>query len=127
MTVVYFSTASGNTRRFAERLGVAAHAICVKSATVMSAPFVLICPTYNGRVPGPVVRFLNNPDNRRWLRGVIGCGSRNFGADFARAAHKISARCGVPLLHVFELAGLPEDVRTVRAGLETQWTISPTT
>ena len=127
MTVAYFSTASGNTRRFVERLGVAAHAICAKSATVMTAPFVLVCPTYNGRVPGPVVRFLNHPDNRRWLRGVIGAGSRNFGADFARAARSISQRCAVPVLHVFELSGLPEDIRTVRAALETQWNTSPTT
>jgi protein involved in ribonucleotide reduction len=119
MTVAYYSTPSGNTRRFVARLGVDAHAIAPKADTVMDAPFVLVCPTYNGRVPAPVVAFLNQPSNRQWLRGVVGGGSRNFGADFARAARTVSHRCGVPLLHVFELSGLPEDVAIVRAGLET--------
>lgn len=118
MTVAYYSTPSGNTRRFVERLGVAAHAINANDTTVMEEPFVLVCPTYNGRVPAPVVQFLNQPANRGLLRGVVGAGSRNFGADFARAARTVSHRCAVPVLHVFELTGLPEDVAIVRAGLE---------
>lgn len=39
-------------------------------------PFVLVCPTYaygdgRGVVPKQVFRFLNDPDRRALLRGVI--------------------------------------------------------
>jgi len=110
MDVVFYSTASGNTRRFVKRLGMPAARI-QNDGTLdgeVTGPFVLVCPTYNGRVPGPVSRFLAS-DAAHHMRGVAVSGSTNFGADYGAAGRIISSRHRVPLLHTFELFGLPED------------------
>lgn len=122
--IAYYSTASGNTRRFVERLGLPAARV---EAGTPDRPFVLVCPTYadhEGRfaVPKPVIRFLNDPAARGLLRGVIAGGNRNFGDFFARAGDVIATKCGVPCLSRFELAGTEAEVARIRQGLERFWT-----
>lgn len=119
--LIYFSSRSGNTRRFVQALGIAAERIPIADEIPMPAPrapFILITPTYadgqgHGAVAKPVIRFLNDPENRRYLRGVIASGNRNFGALFALAGEVISHKCKVPVLHRFELAGTPTDIALV--------------
>ncbi|NAZ86713.1 class Ib ribonucleoside-diphosphate reductase assembly flavoprotein NrdI [Kineococcus indalonis] len=127
LDVVYFSSVSGNTHRFVEKLGVAARRIPLRPREEhlsVSRPYVLIVPTYGGgdgagAVPKQVIRFLNDPANRALLRGVVGAGNTNFGAHYAVAGDVVAAKCRVPLLYRFELFGTPEDVRRVRDGLDT--------
>lgn len=128
--LVYFSSVSGNTHRFVEKLGVDAERIPVRArAEPLRAqqPFVLILPTYgggNGRgaVPKQVITFLNLPGNRLLLRGVIAAGNTNFGDAYCLAGDIIASKCQVPLLYRFELMGTPEDVSRVQQGLEQFWT-----
>ncbi|WP_448851971.1 class Ib ribonucleoside-diphosphate reductase assembly flavoprotein NrdI [Corynebacterium sp. 335C] len=130
MLVVYYSSATGNTRRFAEKLGLESARIPMRRTDApleVREPFVLICPTYGGGasvsgensrpVPPQVIRFLNDERNRRHIRGVIAGGNLNFGADYGRAGDVISAKCRVPYLYRFELMGTDEDVEVVRRGL----------
>lgn len=126
--VVYFSTRSGNTHSFVTRLEWPARRIPLRAGEAITAekPFVLIVPTYageggRGAVPRPVIRFLNDAENRARLRGVIAAGNRNFGETFALAGDIISAKCQVPYLYRFELFGTTEDVANVRDGLERFW------
>ncbi len=89
-------------------------------------PYVLICPTFadgagRGAVPKQVIRFLNDPSRRAGLRGVIGAGNRNFGTTYACAADVISAKCNIPVLYRFELAGTETDITRVRTGLAEFW------
>ena len=127
--LVFFSSASGNTARFVARLGLPAGRIPISPDAEMPAPdrpYVLICPTFadgegRGAVPKQVIRFLNDPDRRALLRGVIGTGNRNFGATFALSGKVISDKCNVPVLYRFELAGTDLDVARVVAGLEKFW------
>lgn len=131
--LVYFSSASGNTARLIAALGLASERIPYKRTEPMPDPvypFVLICPTFadgqgRGAVPKPVIRFLNNPARRERLRGVIGSGNRNFGKTFAMAGDVIAAKCQVPVLFRFELAGTESDITVIRAGLEKFWEITP--
>lgn len=130
MKIVYFSSVSENTHRFVAKLGAAAsdpvripiHASAETPS--LSEPFVLITPTYGGGgrrgadVPKQVIRFLNKPENRALLRGIISSGNTNFGADFCRAGDIISQKCGVPVLYRFELLGTTEDVLAVRTLME---------
>lgn len=128
--LVYFSSRSENTRRFVEKLGGGGVRLPIDATDeppVVNEPFVLVTPTYGGgedkgAVPKPVIRFLNNPDNRRLIRGVIAAGNTNFGEAYGRAGKIIADKCGVPLLYRFELLGTEEDVANVRQGLERFWT-----
>ncbi|GAB3156610.1 class Ib ribonucleoside-diphosphate reductase assembly flavoprotein NrdI [Microbacterium neimengense] len=131
--LVYFSSVSGNTARFIEKLGMRAVRIPLRSTDptpLIDEPFVLITPTYGGgqgrgeergAVPKQVIRFLNDEVNRSLLRGVIAAGNTNFGEHYGLAGEIISRKCRVPHLDRFELFGTPEDVERIGEGLERWW------
>ncbi len=127
--LIYFSSVSENTHRFVGKLGIAADRIPVLPSEPhlrASEPFVLLLPTYGGgngagAVPKQVIRFLNDPDNRGLLRGVITAGNTNFGAAYCIAGEIVARKCHVPHLYQFELMGTPDDVEAVREGLTSQW------
>lgn len=125
--VVYFSSVSGQTHRFVEKLGLdRVHRIPISrgdEALTVDRPYILITPTYgagNGHRPVPpqVVRFLNNEDNRTLLRGVIGGGNRNYGNYFCYAGELISKKCDVPLLGKFEVFGLPGEAEEMKTRID---------
>lgn len=129
--LIYFSSASENTRRFVEKLSRDAARIPLyqrEAELVASEPFVLVVPTYGGTggegsVPKQVIRFLNNPQNRKLIRGVIGAGNTNFGDNYCMAGDIIAFKCQIPHLYRFELMGTPDDVRLVNQGLDKFWTL----
>ncbi|MFD6456119.1 class Ib ribonucleoside-diphosphate reductase assembly flavoprotein NrdI [Nocardia sp. NPDC055165] len=139
--LVYFSSASENTHRFVEKLGLPATRLPLHTTAEsprIDEPYVLITPTYGGGrhvmggqrpdkdlVPRQVAKFLNDPHNRALLRGVIAAGNTNFGDTYCVAGDIISQKCGVPYLYRFELMGTAEDVARVREGLGLFWQQQP--
>ncbi len=127
--LVYFSSKSLNTHRFIEKTGLRARRIPLDPQEEMikvNEPYILVSPTYadaqgGGAVPKQVIRFLNDPENRAYIRGVIAAGNRNFGQYYGYAGNVISARCGVPCFYKFELMGTPDDVEMVRNGVRELW------
>ncbi|SJM70640.1 class Ib ribonucleoside-diphosphate reductase assembly flavoprotein NrdI [Gulosibacter sp. 10] len=127
--LIYFSSVSGNTHRFIGKLGREARRIPLytQEDTVRAEePFVLVLPTYGGgthggAVPKQVIKFLNVPENRALIRGVIVGGNTNFGAAYGLAGDVVARKCGVPVLYRFELFGTPEDVQRVNQGLDQFW------
>ncbi|WP_059021045.1 class Ib ribonucleoside-diphosphate reductase assembly flavoprotein NrdI [Mycobacterium sp. M26] len=131
--LVYFSSVSENTHRFAVKLGLPAIRIPLHERIEVEHPYVLLLPTYGkgrgdsptldakGYVPKQVIAFLNNPHNRSLIRGVIGAGNTQFGAEYCFAATLVSHKCTVPVLHRFEMMGTAEDVEAVRAVLAEFW------
>lgn len=131
--LVYFSSVSGNTARLVEKLGLPALRIPILATEQplrVDVPFVLVTPTYGGgqgrgeekgAVPKQVIRFLNDERNRSSIRGVISAGNTNFGEAFCVAGDIISRKCQVPHLYRVELFGTPEDIRSIREGLEQWW------
>jgi protein involved in ribonucleotide reduction len=128
--VVYFSSVSENTKRFVDKLG--ANAIRIPIKTEEAGEFrhdrdsVLVTPTYGGgndssTVPKQVIKFLNNPENRKHIKAVIAGGNTNFGAHFCRAGDIIASKLGVPVLYRFEVTGTPEDVIEVKERLAALW------
>ena len=109
------------TKNFVERTGLRNVRIPLHPQIKISVdePFILISPTYGagkgeGAVPKPVIHFLNDPDNRKYLVGVIGTGNKNYVGKYCLAAKYISHKMNVPLLYMYELLGLPEDVAAVK-------------
>ncbi|MFO7689728.1 MAG: class Ib ribonucleoside-diphosphate reductase assembly flavoprotein NrdI [Cryobacterium sp.] len=131
--LVYFSSVSGNTARFVEKLGRPALRIPLHAQDeplTVTEPYVLCLPTYGGginggAVPKQVIRFLNNEHNRSLIRGVIGTGNTNFGEAYCLAGDIIAQKCGVPHLYRIEVFGTPDDVRIVHDGLDAFWTRQP--
>ena len=131
--LVYFSSVSGNTARFVDKLDLPALRIPLhrwEEPLQVDEPFVLVTPTYGGgqgrgvekgAVPKQVIRFLNDERNRRHIRGVISAGNTNFGEAFCLAGEIVSRKCSVPHLYRLELFGTSEDVERVSAGLEQWW------
>jgi len=130
---VYFSSTSGNTARFVQKLGRPASRIPLLArdeALKVTEPYVLCLPTYGGgasggAVPKQVIRFLNDENNRSLIRGVIGAGNTNFGEAYCLAGDIIATKCKVPHLYRFEVFGTPDDVRIVHDGLEEFWKQQP--
>lgn len=128
--VIYFSSVSGNTHRFVDKLELKASRLPVKTkdeTLKATEPFVLVLPTYGGEtghgaVPKQVIKFLNVAENRSLIRGVIAAGNTNFGETYCLAGDIVATKCNVPLLYRFELMGTPEDVDRVHQGLEQFWT-----
>lgn len=127
--LVYFSSVSGNTKRFIDKLGRPAARIPLyarEEPFVATEPYVLLVPTYGGgpetrAVPKQVIKFLNVESNRALLRGVMAAGNTNFGEGYGIAGDIIARKCQVPFLYRFELFGTPDDVTAVREGLDTFW------
>lgn len=130
--IVYFSSSSENTHRFVQRLGLPAVRIPLneRERIQVDEPYILIVPSYGGggtagAVPRQAIRFLNDPNNRQLIRGVIAAGNRNFGDAYGRAGDVVAQKCSVPYLYRFELMGTPQDVDNVRKGVSEFWQQQP--
>jgi len=128
--IVYFSSTSENTKRFVEKLGIKSHRIPlftkeVEDFTVEKAS-ILVVPTYGGgedkrAVPKQVIKFLNNPANRKHIAGVVALGNTNFGESYCIAGDIVSEKLNVPLLYRVEILGTPHDVVEVKERINKLW------
>ncbi|KAA1190715.1 class Ib ribonucleoside-diphosphate reductase assembly flavoprotein NrdI [Photorhabdus heterorhabditis] len=127
--LIYFSSSSGNSHRFVQKLKMPALRIPVDKSVIplnVTFPYILLIPSYGGggakgAVPPQVIRFLNIAENRTLIRGVIAAGNTNFGEAYGIAGRIISEKCQIPLLYRFELMGTEEDVQRVRKGIQRFW------
>ena len=128
--IVYFSSASENTKRFVEKLGIKASRIPLFTKEVedfeVKSDSILVVPTYGGgedkrAVPIQVIKFLNNPKNRNHIAGVIALGNTNFGETYCIAGDIISEKLQVPLLYRVEILGTPDDVIEVKERINKLW------
>ena len=127
--IVYFSGVSENTKRFVEKLEIPAERIPLRwdsaSPLIIEHDYILVVPTYgagndNSTVPKQVVKFLNIPENRSRLKGIVGMGNTNFGNHFCKAAEIIAAKTRVPILHKVEILGTIDDIKLVKEQIELQ-------
>lgn len=120
LKVIYYSTKSENTHRFIQKLECESFRLPVKTGEVpvIDFPYVLAFPTYGGgylegAIPPVVKDFLNTPENRNLLRGVIGLGNTNFGNAFCLGGRLVASKCNVPMLREVEIMGTVDDVVAV--------------
>jgi protein involved in ribonucleotide reduction len=126
LDIIYFSKYSGNTKRFVEKLDVNAIRIPIDwdidNPIIADRGYVLFVPTYGGgheraSIPRQVRYFLNIPENRELLKGIVGFGNTNFGEHYCKAAEMISGKTGVPIIARVEIFGTSEDVQRVQERL----------
>jgi protein involved in ribonucleotide reduction len=129
ITIVYFSNYSGNTKRFVEKVSNEQHTVIripiawdADNPIIISNRYVLFVPTYGGgsekgAIPRQVRFFLNIPQNRELLQGIVGFGNTNFGEHYCKAADMISKKTGVPVLGRVEIFGTNEDVIKIKERL----------
>ena len=128
--VVYFSSVSENTKRLVDKLGLTAVRIPLKTEEAASFTYdrdsVLVVPTYGSgeektTVPKQVIKFLNNPENRKHIKGVVATGNTNFGSSYGLAGDIVSEKLGVPLIQRIEIMGTPEDITQLKERLTQLW------
>ena len=121
MQLVYYSGKTGRTHKFAEKLNASLLRIPEQGPCAeVHSPYVLLTPTYadvSGRhaVPKQVVDFLRGQKTHANLLGVIASGDRSFGNTYALAGRLIANKFRIPLLHAFELSGMPSDIAIVQS------------
>lgn len=127
---MYFSSTSENTKRFVEKLGIKSSRIPLFTKEVeefeVKSDSILVLPTYGGgedkrAVPIQVIKFLNNPANRKHIAGVVALGNTNFGETYCIAGDIVSAKLQVPLLYRVEILGTPTDVIEVKERISKLW------
>lgn len=128
--VVYFSSSTGNTARFAKKLNFknARIPISLEESINVNDDYVLVCPTYSGggeftkgAVPKQVIRFLNTKKNRNHCKGVIPTGNTNFNDTFCLAGLVLSKKLKVPILYQLELSGTQNDLEKTKKILINFW------
>jgi protein involved in ribonucleotide reduction len=133
--VVYFSSVSENTKRFVDKLGLTSFRIPLSSQEAEASTYdkdcVLVTPTYGGgndnqTVPKQVIKFLNNPENRKHVKAVIAGGNTNFGEHYGKAGEIIAHKLGVPLISRFEVLGTPDEVSQAKERIAELWQLHST-
>ncbi len=127
--IVYFSSATENTKIFVEQLAYPSERLPLfpkDEQLVPDYPYVLFVPTYGAgvgeaSVPPQVKRFLKSPEVRALCVGVIGAGNLNFGEKYAAAGDVVAKKLEVPVLYRFEIRGTKSDVVKVNEGIASNW------
>lgn len=114
MLIVYASS-TGNVKRFVNKLTFPS--IEITEGLHIEEPYILITYTTGfGQVPDEVKSFLK--ENCSYIKGVAASGNKNWGGYFARSGDLIALQYQVPVLHKFELSGLPRDVEIFKKRVE---------
>lgn len=112
MTWIYYDSKTGNVERFVNRLKEHRNWNIQKidDKLRLENPGHLITYTTGiGDVPASTLRFLET--NSEYIETVTSSGNKNWGANFALAATKISEKFKLPVLMRFELSGTMADLQ----------------
>ena len=110
MLVAYISL-TGNTRRFVEKLDMKSLEINQMQPEVeVNEDYVFILPTYSDTLTDIAEQFITYKNNKKYLKGIIGGGEKNFGTKCVFSAKDLSKRLNVPIIFDFEKSGNNVDV-----------------
>lgn len=117
--LVVFMSLTGQTRKFVKKTGFPNLEISFDNAFIkVEEPFIFLAPTYETEATDIIEDFLETGDNRKYLRGFAGSGNLNFGRLYCFTAKDYSRDYQVPLLHLFEFQGTPNDVQRLKDEVE---------
>ena len=110
--IIVYDSKTGNVERFIKKLSSDIRTVKITEGLRVTEPFILITYTTGfGATPSSTEEFLVN--NNSQLKGVCASGNRNWGSKFGKSADNISQTYKIPIVHKFELSGLPTDVEKI--------------
>lgn len=104
------------SKSFAEELGYPVSDIYAYREDLNESIFLITRSVMFGSVPDPTADFLYDYSDQ-----VVGCavsGDTVWGENFGGAGKEIKRKYDIPLVHIFERSGFPQDVEKVRLWIE---------
>mgnify|MGYP000958718021 FL=1 len=112
---VYYDSKTGNVQRFIDKIKKERPEwsfVKISSDMEISENGHLVTFTTNfGEIPDTTEKFLENENNRKYIKSVSSSGNMNWGTLFGKAADKIEETYGIPVLMKFELSGTHVQVK----------------
>ena len=106
---VYYDSKTGNVQRFIDKLKKEKpewNFIKITDNMEISEKGHLVTFTTNfGEIPDTTEKFLENENNKKYIKSVSSSGNMNWGTLFGKAADNIEEKYGIPVLMKFELSG----------------------
>ncbi|MGR3742456.1 class Ib ribonucleoside-diphosphate reductase assembly flavoprotein NrdI [Companilactobacillus sp. DQM5] len=117
--IAYYSV-TGQTRRFIKKTGLQAYEINDADPFYeMGRPFILVVPSYDDEMMDSVIDFLGYKSNRKYIKGVVGSGNRNFNELFNHTGRDIAKGLKIPVLYEYEFNGTDRDVEEFKKVVNT--------
>ena len=106
---VYYDSKTGNVQRFIDKIKKERPEwsfVKISRDMEISENGHLVTFTTNfGEIPDTTEKFLENENNRKYIKSVSSSGNMNWGTLFGKAADNIEEKYGIPVLMKFELSG----------------------
>ena len=106
---VYYDSKTGNVQRFIDKIKKERSEwsfVKISGDMEISENGHLVTFTTNfGEIPNTTEKFLENENNRKYIKSISSSGNMNWGTLFGKAADNIEEKYGIPVLMKFELSG----------------------
>ena len=106
---VYYDSKTGNVQRFIDKIKKERPEwsfVKISGDMEISENGHLVTFTTNfGEIPNTTEKFLENENNRKYIKSISSSGNMNWGTLFGKAADNIEEKYGIPVLIKFELSG----------------------
>ena len=119
---VYYDSKTGNVQRFIDKIKKERPEwsfVKISRDMEISENGHLVTFTTNfGEIPSTTEKFLENENNRKYIKSVSSSGNMNWGTLFGKAADNIEEKYGISVLMKFELSGTSKEIRNYIEYLE---------
>lgn len=105
--LIVFMSLTGNVEKFVSLLDMESLEIGYDDTLKeVDGDYIVIVPTYDDSITDTVSEFIDYKDNAEHLKGFVGSGSKNFGAEeYVFNAKDLSKKYQKPLIFDFEFSG----------------------
>ena len=106
---VYYDSKTGNVQRFIDKIKKErpewSFVKISGDMEILENGHLVTFTTNFGEIPNTTEKFLENENNRKYIKSVSSSGNMNWGTLFGKAADNIEEKYGIPVLMKFELSG----------------------
>ena len=106
---VYYDSKTGNVQRFIDKIKKERSEWSFVKISgymeILENGHLVTFTTNFGEIPDTTEKFLENENNRKYIKSISSSGNMNWGTLFGKAADNIEEKYGIPVLMKFELSG----------------------